>query len=448
VNATLEEVDRHRVRLQVEITPEEAKPLMALAYKHVGESISVPGFRKGKIPRKVIEAQVGKGAVMQEFVEHALSEFYPQALREHDLAPIGEPEFEDLDVSDVEGSGFRFAATVDVRPRQHFEDADYKGLRIERPASEVAEYEVDEQMERLRERFAELETVGHPARRGDFVVADLRASIHDQEIPEASAQDELYEVGSGRLLPELDEELDGKRAGDILKFNATLPEGAGEHGGQEVSIQVLVKEVKGKKLPDLDDEFAKTASEFDTLEELRADVKEKLGQLKGAASDAAIRDRALQALIDRVDVELPQLLIDQETESRVASTQRRAEAQGTTLEEVLRSSGVDEFQFRSDARDHAVRAIRADLALEAVARNEELQVTKEELSGAIAEIARGMGRDPKEVAKLLQSSGQVTSVAGDIIRTKALDLVVEHSQVVEADGGAPGGDPSPEGEDR
>ncbi|HEX9823681.1 MAG TPA: trigger factor [Actinomycetota bacterium] len=446
MNAQLEELEKHRVKLTVDVTPDEAKPIMAIAYKHVGESISVPGFRKGKIPRKIVEAQVGKGAVMQEFVEHALAEFYPQALREHDLAPIGDPEFDDLDLSDVEGAGFRFSATVDIRPRQAFEEADYKGLRVERPEARIAEYEVDEQMDRLRERFAELESVGHPARRGDFVVADLRATIHDEEIPEATSIDELYEVGSGAVVPELDEELEGKRRGDILKFNARLPEGAGEHGGEEVSIQVLVKDVKAKKLPALDDEFAKTASEFDTLDELRDDVREKLGMLKSAAADAAIRDRTLQALIERVDVELPGRLVDQETESRVASTRRRAQEQGTSLDDVLRSSGVDELQFRSDARAHAVRAIRADLALEAVARREGLEVTKEELEGAIAEIARGTGKEPKEVARLLQASGQMTSVAGDIIRTKALDLVVEHSEVVGEDGGAPGGEP-PEGEE-
>lgn len=426
----LEEFGNHRVKVTVEVTSEEARPLVSLAYRHVAESVKLPGFRKGKAPRKVIEAQVGRGAVMQEFLEHALAEFYPRALREHDLAPIGDPEFEDLEVADVEQEGFSFSATVDVRPRLRFEEEDYRGIRVERPEARVAEADVDEQLDRLRDRFAELETVGHPARSGDFVVIDIRATVHGEEVPEGTAHDLLYEVGSGTVVPELDQEVEGKRGGDILRFNATLPEGAGERAGQEVSFQVLVKEVKGKRIPELDDDFAKTASEFDTLEELREDIREKLATLKEAGADAAIRDRALDALVERVDVDLPEKLVDAETRARVESTQRRAEGQGTTLDAVLQASGVDELQFRSDARAHAVRAIRADLALEAVARSEDLQVSSEELEQAVAALAQDTGRDVKEIRRILEGTGQITSLAGDIIRKKALDHVVEHAEVV------------------
>lgn len=429
MESTLEEIQRHRVKVSVEVSAQEVKPILDLAYRHVGQSVSIPGFRKGKVPRKVIDTKVGRGAVLQEFMEHALAEFYPQALREHDLAPISDPEFEDLDVSDPEGRGFSFSATVDVRPRLALEESDYKGLRIERPGVRVSEAEVDEQLDRLRDRFAELDSVGHPARRGDFVVADIRGTVHGEEVPEATAQDELYEVGSRRFLPKLDDELEGKRPGEILKFNEKLPETAGERAGQEVTISVLVKDVKAKRLPDLDDEFATTASEFDTLEELREDVRQKMGEIKDAAADAGVRDRVIQALIDRVDVELPERLVDQETESRIQSTRRRAEQQGTTLEAVLQASEVDELRFRSDARGHAVRAIKADLALEGVARAEGLEVTAEELNEAVEQLARDAGRDVKEIRRLLEQSGQMTSLAGDIIRKKALDLVVEHAEV-------------------
>jgi trigger factor len=430
MQTTLEELGKHRVKVLVEVSSEEARPILDLAYRHLAESVRVPGFRKGKAPRKVIEAQVGRGAVMQEFLEHALGDYYAQALREHDLAPIGDPDFEDLDVSDVETKGFSFSATVDVRPRLRFTEEDYRGIEIERPEARVADAEVDEQLDRLRERFAELEEVGHPARRGDYAVIDIRATVHEQEIPEGTAQDLLYEVGSGSVVPKLDEELEGKRKGDILRFNATLPEGAGERAGQEVSFQVLTKEVKAKRLAELDDGFAKTSSEFDTLEELREDIREKLGALKEAGADAAIRDRALEAMIQLVDVELPEKLVDAETQARVDSTQRRAEGQGTTLEAVLQASGVDELRFRSDARAHAVRAIKADLALEAVARAEGIQVTPEELEEAVAALAKDTGRNAKEIRRLLEGTGQITSLAGDIIRRKALDHVVEHAEVV------------------
>ena len=431
MQTTLEEVDKHKVKLTVEVPPDEARPVLDLAYRHISGRVNVPGFRKGKVPRRVIDAQVGRPTVLQEFLEHALHDFYLGAVREHELAPIADPDFDDVDVGDIEGTGFRFTATVEVRPRVTFAEGDYKGLRIERPTAEVTEAEVDEQLERLRDRFAELEPVGRPARRGDYVVADIRAYVHEQEIPEASGQGVLYEVGSGQLVQELDQEIEGKRKGEILKVNAELPEVFGERAGQEVTFQVLLKEVKAKKLPALDDEFARTASEFDSLDDLRADVREKLGRLKEGAVQAALRDRALEALIEKIDVDLPERLVDAETESRVQSARDRAERQGVSLDQVLEASGVDELEFRSDARSHALRAIRADLALEAVARAEGLQVSEEEIDAAVRDVAGQLGRDQKEVRRSLERTGQITSLAGDIIRDKALNLVVESAEVVE-----------------
>jgi trigger factor len=427
----LEEIAKHRVKLVVEVEPAEAKPVLDLAYSHVAEQVSIPGFRKGKVPKKIIDQQVGRSAVLQEFVEHALPTFYFRAVREHDLAPISDPEFDDMEIEELDEKGFAFSATVEVRPRVSFSESDYKGLRVERPPAEVSESEVDEQLDRLRERFAELEVVGRPAGKGDFVVADIRSYIHDQEVPEASGQDVLYEVGSEALVPELDKELEGARPGDILKLGAKLREGMGERAGQEVSLSVIVKEVKTRRLPELDQEFARTASEFDTLEALKADIKVKLGALKEARADAAVRDVALQALSRKVeDLELPDRLIDQETESRVRAVRERAEQQGGTLEAVLKAGGVDELEFRADARAHALRAILADLALEGVARAEEIRVTDEDLEKVVQAIAKDVGRSAKDVRKQLESSGQMTSVAGDIIRDRALDLVVQHAEVV------------------
>jgi trigger factor len=435
MQTTLEEVDKHKVKLTVAVPPDEVRPVLDLAYRHIAGRVSVPGFRKGKVPRKIIDAQVGRDTVLQEFLEHALRDFYLGAVREHELAPIADPDFDDLDVGDIEGTGFRFTATVEVRPRLSFEEADYKGIRIDRPSSDVTEADVDEQLERLRDRFAELEPVGRPSRRGDYVVADIRAYVHDQEVAEASGQGVLYEVGSGQLVPELDQEIEGKRKGEILKFNAKLPETFGERAGQEVTFQILLKEVKAKVLPALDDDFARTASEFDSLDDLRADVKEKLGRLKEGSAQAALRDRALEALIDKVDVELPERLVDSETESRVQSARERADSQGVSLDQILEASGVDELQFRSDARAHALRAIKADLALEAVARAEGIQVSDEEVDAAVHEIAVQLQREPKDVRRSLERTGQITSLAGDIIRDKALNLVVERAEVVEQEVG-------------
>ncbi len=435
MQTTLENVDKHRVKLTVEVPPEETSPVLDLAYRHLAAQVNVPGFRKGKVPRKIIDAQAGRGAILQEFLDHALPTFYLQAVREHALAPIADPEFDDVDVSDVEATGLRFTAQVEVRPRVELAESDYKGIHIDRPPAEVSEAEVDDQLDRLRERFAELESIGRPAARGDYVVADIRATIGgDEEVPELSGQGVLYEVGSGGLVPELDGELEGTRPGGIHKVGAKLPERFGNRAGRDVAFSVLVKEVKGKKLPALDDEFARTTSEFDSLDALRADVREKLGELKLAQADARLRDEALRLLAAKVEVvELPDRLVDGETEARVESARRRAERQGVSLEEFLRAADVEELQFRSDARAHAIRAIRADLALEAVARAEGLTVSDEDLDSVVRAIAEDVERSPKEVRRQLEAGGQITSLAGDIIRDRALTLVVEHAEVAGAD---------------
>jgi trigger factor len=287
--------------------------------------------------------------------------------------------------------------------------------------------------------------VGRPARPGDYVLADVRATVHGEEVPEATRVGYLAEVGSQELVPELDQELEGKRKGDILKFNATLPESFGpDLAGTEVTFTTLVKEVKAKKLPDADDEFAKTASEFDTMDELREDLRSKLRSLKEAESRAAVRDLVLRNLVDTVEVDLPERLVDEETEHRVESARERIERQGGTLEEALAQQGWDELRFRSDARAHATRAIKADLVLEAVARSEALEVTKEDMDREIQALAQATGKDQKEIRRLLERAGQVTSLAGDIIRSKALDLLVESADVAHTGSNATASEPSRE----
>jgi trigger factor len=221
----------------------------------------------------------------------------------------------------------------------------------------------------------------------------------------------------------------GKRAGDILKFNETLPERFAEHGGDEVTFQVLVKDVKSRRLPEADDDFAKTASEFDTLAQLRDDLREKLHELKEREVQGVVRDRVLQAMIDRVDVEIPDSLIDEETEHRLVHARDRAERAGLTLDQVLESQGWDEARLQEDSRDHAIRAIKSDLVLEGVARAAGIEVTAEEIGAEIGALAQAYDRDPKELAKALDRSGQVVMLAGDIIRGKALDLLVERADI-------------------
>jgi trigger factor len=430
MQTTIEETDKHVVRLSVEVPPEEVSRDLDRAYRKVAAEVRIPGFRKGKVPRQIIDARIGREHVLHEFIDEFLPEYYLRAVRENDLAPIADPE---IDVGDLEtlrdGAALRFTATVEVRPRLTLPPEQYRGVHVDAPSTEPTERDVDEYVDRLRERFAELEVVSRPARPGDYVLADVRAHVHDREVPEATRLDFMTEVGSGALVPELDRELEGKRKGEILKFNATLPEAFGEAAGEEVAFQVLVKEVKAKRLPAADDEFAKTASDFDTLDELREDVRTKMRRIKEVESQAAVRDMVLDHVVASLDVELPERLVDEDTEARVRGATRRAEQAGTTLDDVLKAQGWDELRFRSDARSHAIRGLKADLVLEAVARQEDLTVTGEDLDREIAGLAEGSGRDVKEVRRILERSGQVASLAGAIIRTKALDLMVEAADV-------------------
>jgi trigger factor len=260
METTIEETGRHTVKLTVEVPPEQFAKDLDRAYRKIAQEVRVPGFRKGHVPRRVIDAQIGPGAVLEEFVQETVPTYYAQAVRENELAPISDP---DVNVEQVEeGKPLIFTAEMEVRPRLTIDDY---AVTVPMPYTEVTEGDIDEFVDRLRDRFSELEAVAHTARRGDYVVADIRGSLHGEEVEGLTFTDQLYEVGSGTLVERLDDELEGKRKGEILKFNATLPERFGERAGQEVTFSVLVKEIKAKRLPPADDDFAKMASEFDTL---------------------------------------------------------------------------------------------------------------------------------------------------------------------------------------
>ena len=428
MQTTVEETAPHVVKLTVEVPADEFGRDLDRTYRAIANQIKVPGFRKGKVPRQIIDTQVGRDAVLQEFVTASVPGYYRKAVGDEELAPITDP---DIDVEQLEpGKPFVFSATVEVRPRLSFEEADYTGIRVTKPSVVVSDAEVDEWIDRLRERFAELEPVGRPVQAGDFVTVDLTVTRGGEPVEQATRKDYLYAVGSGEVGEKLDVELVGSKPGAILKVTDTLPERFGEDlGGATVEVTALVKDVKARRLPEADDAFATTASEFDTLEELREDVRERLGELQEREANAEVRDRVLQAMIDTVEVDLPESLIEEETDHRVAHARERSERLGTTLEEMLAAQGWDEDRLRQDSRAHAIRAITGDLVLEGVARSASLQVNAEEIGAEIAVLAQAYGRDPKAVAKDLERTGQVVTLAGDIIRGKALDLLVERAEI-------------------
>jgi len=443
MQTTVESTDKHTVKLTVEVPIDELEKDLDKAYRSIANQVKVPGFRKGKVPKRIIDAKVGRDVVVEEFISESVPVYYRRAVTHEDLAPITDPEIDLEPFQD--GEPLVFTATVEVRPRLELDESEYKGLKVSKPAVVVSDEEIEEWIDRLRERFAELEPVDRAVRSEDFVTIDLRVTEGITDLEAVGRTDYLYYVSSAEFGAELDAELGGKSAGDILKFDAPLPERFGEGlGGRQVSFQVLVKDVKARRLPEADDAFAKTASEFDTLAQLREDLRERLGELKEQDAIGAVRDRVLEAMIDLVDVDVPESLIEEETNHRIEHAKERAERGGLALDDVLKAQGWDEARLREDSRDHAIRAIRSDLALEGVARAENLEVTADELGGQITALAEAYRRDPKELAKALERSGQIVTLAGDIIRGKALDLVVEHADIqTESEAPQTGNEPAP-----
>ncbi len=428
METTIETTEKHTVKLTVEIAPDEYEKELDATYRSIANQVKIPGFRKGKVPKQIIDAQIGRDVVRDEFLEHAVPQYYRQAVSEQDLAPIADPEI------DLEGftddSPLVFTATVEVRPRLELAEADYTGLKVTRPAVTVSEADVDEWIDRLRERFAELEPAERPVIEGDFVTIDVKAMAGGDEIDGLTRTDYLYFVGSGEFGADLDAQLLGTKPGDILKVSEEMGPGAGDGlAGTTADLTVLVKDVKARRLPEADDDFAKTASEFDTVDQLREDLRTRLGETKEREATAALRDRVLDAMVDAIEVDIPDTLIDDETEHRVTHAAERAERAGLTLDDLLEAQGWDEARLREDSRDHAVRAIKADLALEGVARAEKIEVTADELGAEITSLAAAYGRDSKELAKQLERTGQIVTLAGDIIRGKALDLLVERAEI-------------------
>jgi trigger factor len=440
MQTTVETTEPHVVKLTIEVPADEFNRDLDRTYRAIANQIKVPGFRKGKIPKQIIDTQIGRDAVLEQFVTSSVPDYYRKAVGEEELAPITDP---DIDVQQLEpGKPFIFSARVEVRPRLSFEESDYAGIEVAKPPVAVSDEEVDEWVDRLRDRFAELEPVGRPTQQGDFVTVDLTVRKGGETLEQASRTDYLYFVGSGEVGEKLDVELVGSKPGAILKVTDSLPKRFGEElAGAAVEVTALVKDVKARRLPDANDDFAKTASEFDTLAELREDLRTRLAELKEREANAAVRDSILEAMIDRVQVDLPESLIEEETEHRIAHAREQAERMGTNLEEMLKIQGWDEARLQEDSRMHAIRAITSDLVLEGIARSASLEVTAEELGAEIAILAQAYGREPKAVAKQLERSGQVVTLAGDIIRGKALDLLVERADIKTEE---PDADRSPE----
>ena len=436
LQTTTERIDKDRVKLRVEVPAQALDDSLARTYKRWANDIKIPGFRKGKVPRQIIDQRVGPEVIREEALRDALPDFYIEALRSEELEAIAPPEIEVVEFEN--GSPIVFEATVDIRPEITVPDP--STLSVVAPPSEVTDKDIDEQLERLRDRFAELETSSREARRGDFVLIDLQGRQHDELVEGATAPDFLYEVGSGNGPPKLDEEIEGARPGAILKFTDSVhihredePEHDHSHM-EEISFTVLVKEVKTKKLPALDDEFAKTVGEFETLDALKVDLRERLADVKKNVVAEEVRVSVLNALLDASDLEPPEKLVEEEFNHRLEHFNHDLSHAGMTMDSYGQQAGLTELEIRRDIRAQAGRSVKAELLLEEIAREQEVQVTDEDLGREIAILAQRSQQQPQDIAKTLAESGRVRALAADIMRRKALDYLVENVNVSYSEG--------------
>jgi trigger factor len=427
VRSTVEPVEPTKLKLNIVVEPDELKPAIDRTARRLAREVRVPGFRKGKVPRQVIEARIGRDTLVAEAIEHeAVPEFYARAVEEHGVEPLSRAQVEPPSYED--GGPLEFSATIEVKPELDLPP--YRGIQVERPELEVTDEMVDQRLDQLRERFAQLEVIGRPLASGDYAQIDLRATRHVTEIPELTRTDFLYEVGSKGVVPELDAELEGKHKGDILRFTAELPEGLvdQELSGQDVTFQVLVKEAKAKVLPKLDDDFAQEASEFDTIAELRAAERERLEQAASEQIAAELETRVLTAYLDMVDVPLPATLVRDELAYRTNRFAQQLAMMRAPLDQYLEATGTTAEQLEADLRAQSERAVKAQLVLEAVAAAEGMDATPEEVEAEVARQAQRVGRSPEEIRKAL-GGGDGGVIRGDILRTKALAFLVEHAEV-------------------
>ena len=428
METTVERVDDTKVKLSVTVEAARVSEAVDEAAKHIAQDVKVPGFRPGKVPRKVLESRIGKGAILEHAAQDSLPAFYREAVQAEELEPIGQPEF---DVETFEdGQDAVFTATVEVVPE--IDAPDFAGRQIPHPEWEVSDDEVAEQLDQLRERFAEVETVERPAQAGDYAVITLSASKDGQTIDEVAEEDAMYAVRDPDESGEaLDREILGAKAGDVLEFTDTLGDDYGEElAGSEVDVRVIVKEVKAKQLPDLDDDFALTASEFDTIDELREAVRVQLARQKRDQARAALRGRVIEEIAEGVEVPLPEAMINQEIEFRVSRLAQQAEQYGLELEQYLQLTGMGPEQLIEQFREQAQETVRAQLVVDAVAREAGIEVDQSDVTDEVNRQAERLGHDPQELAEFMTAPERIGALLADARRRKAIDHVLEQVEII------------------
>jgi trigger factor len=429
VKTSVERVDDTTVKLSITIEPERVGEAVEAAARRLASEVKVPGFRPGRVPRRVLEKRLGTDVLLQEAAREALPGFYSDAVQAEELPVVSPPEF-DLDTF-TEADGAIFTATVEVRPE--FDVPDFSELQVAHPDWELTEEEVTEQLDMLRERFAELEVVERPAEVGDYLVITVEGVRDGERMEEASGEDLLYELKDAEESDsELDRQLIGAEAGQTITFTDTLGEDYGELAGVEVDFTAEVKEVKSKSLPEVDDDFAITATEFDTAEELMSELRTQLGAHKRMNARAELRGKVVEAVADLVEVALPPAMVNEELQFRLQRLGRQAEQYGLSLEQFIQMSGTAPDELFANLESEARKTVKAQLVIDRIGQEASIEVTQEDLGIEISRQAQRLGRDPQELAGFMTHPDRISALVSDAFRRKSIDHILETVAVLSA----------------
>ncbi len=446
MKTTVEALEGNKVKVSVEVEEQEFDKAIDAAFRKLAREVRIPGFRPGKAPRKVLEARLGSEVGRSQALNDAIPEFYIEAVKENEVDVIAAPQIE---ITDGEESGnVVFDAVVEVRPVVQVPG--YGSLRVTIESPEPSDEDIDAQVQRLRDQFSELVTVERPVVEGDLVTIDVSGSQDGEPIAQLQAEDYLYEVGSGGILPEVDEQLIDAAAGDELEFDAAFPgapttaetdDDDDDTDGEDepaptLQLAVTVKEVKEKVLPDLDDAFASEASEFATLAELTDDLRTRMASVKKVQAQMALREKTGEVLAELVEEEIPDALVNTEVSERLNDLAMRLQAQGLDLDTWVAMSGKSAEEVVAELRETAATAVKVDLALRAVAEAEGIECSDQDLEAEFAQVAERLNLKAKEVRKQFERAEQVPAVRSDIKKRKAFDWLLERVEIVDEDGKA------------
>jgi trigger factor len=428
VKSSVEQLSPTRVRINVEVPFTELEPDFQLAYKELAKQVRLPGFRPGKAPAKLLEARFGREAMLDQVVNAALPARYGQAVAESDVHPLGQP---DIEVTKKEyGQELAFTAEVDVRPKITLPDL--SALTVSVDPIEVGDDDVDAELQSLRARFGTQTAVDRPVADGDFVSIDLSATVDGQDVPNAAAQGMSHEVGSGRLIAGLDDALVGMSVDESREFTAKLA--TGEHAGQDAQVTVTVRSVKERELPEPDNEFAQLASEFDTIEELRAKLSDQVHQSKRAQQAEQIRNATLDALLEQVDVPVPEAVVQAQFETVTRNALGGLQLDDAKFEEVLAQQGSSREKFDADSRSAAEKDVKTQLLLDALADELEVQVGQDDLTERLMATSQQYGIEPQQLFTYLQEHNQLTALFADVRRGLTIAAAVKAATVTDTDG--------------